>query len=91
MLSFQLATHSLQYLRDALFKAAALADGVGIDMWNSETNNKSVRKAMDWLIPFAAAEKKWPYKEIAAFEPQKLAPLLRIAALRYREPAYEHA
>jgi alginate lyase len=75
----------------ALFAAAAIADKVGTDMWNAETNNRSMRKAIDWLIPFATAEKKWPYKEISAFEPQKLAPLLRIAALRYREPAYEKA
>lgn len=75
----------------ALFSAAAIADKVGIDIWNSETNNKGIRKAIDWLIPFATGEKKWPHKEIAAFEPQKLAPLLRIATLRYREPAYEQA
>jgi hypothetical protein len=75
----------------ALFNAAAIADRVGIDMWNSEINKKSMRMAIDWLIPFATGEKKWPYKEISAFEPQKLAPLLRIATLRYREPAYEQA
>jgi Alginate lyase len=74
---------------EALFKAAAIAQRTGIDLWNFETNNRGIRKALDWLIPFALGEKKWPYKEIAAFEPHKLGPLLRIAALRYREPAYE--
>src|SRR6185369_9813989 len=83
------AWHYSIFNLQALFSAAAIADKVGIDMWNSETNNRSMRKATDWLIPFATGEKKWPYKEIAAVEPQKLAPLLRIAALRYRDPAYE--
>jgi hypothetical protein len=85
------AWHYSIFNLQALFNAAAIADKVGIDMWKSETTNRSIRKAIDWLIPFATGEKKWPYKEIAAFEPQKLAPLLRIAAIRYREPAYEHA
>ena len=85
------AWHYSIFNLQALFNAAAIADKVSIDMWNSETKNRGIRKAIDWLIPFATGEKKWPYKEIAAFEPQKLAPLLRIAAIRYREPGYEEA
>lgn len=77
---------------EALFHTSAVADQLGIDLWNYETNDKrSIRKALDWLIPFATGEKKWTYKEISAFEPQKLAPLLRRAAIIYREPAYEEA
>jgi hypothetical protein len=85
------AWHYSIFNLQALFHAAAIADTVGIDTWNSETKNRGMRKAIDWLIPYATGEKKWPYKEIAAFEPQKLAPLLRIAAIRYREPGYEEA
>jgi hypothetical protein len=44
---------------------------------------------LDWLVPFAVGEKKWTYKQISTFQPEKLAPLLRRAALRYNEPAYE--
>ena len=77
---------------EAMFNAAAIADKLGIDLWNYETSDKrSIRKALDYLIPFATGEKKWTYKEISAFEPQKLAPLLRRAAIVYREPAYEEA
>jgi hypothetical protein len=73
-----------------LFDAAALADKVGIDLWNYETADKrSIRKVLEWLIPFATGEKIWPYKEISSVEPQKLAPLLRQAANIYREPRYE--
>jgi hypothetical protein len=46
---------------------------------------------LDWLVPFAVGEKKWTYKKISAFQPEKLAPLLRRAALRYGEPTYERA
>jgi hypothetical protein len=86
------AWHYSIFNLEALFNAAAPADKVGIDLWNYETNDKrSIRKALDWLIPFAAGEKKWTYKEISPFEPQKLAPLLRRAAIVYREPAYDEA
>ena len=37
---------------EALFEAAALGDHVAMDLWNFETADKrSVRKALDWLIP----------------------------------------
>ena len=68
-----------------------MAEKIGIDLWNFETNNRGIRKALDWLVPFAIGEKEWPYKESGAFEPHKLGPLLRIAALRYHEAAYEQA
>lgn len=86
------AWHYSIFSLEALFNVATVADKLGIDLWNYETSDKrSIRKALDWLIPFAAGEKKWTYKEISAFEPQKLAPLLGRAAIVYREPAYEEA
>jgi hypothetical protein len=77
---------------EALFDAASIADKLGIDLWTYETlNGRGVRKALDWLVPFAVGEKKWSYKQISAFQPEKLAPALRRAALRYSEPPYERA
>jgi hypothetical protein len=75
---------------EALFNAAAIAEKLGVDLWNFQTeDNRSIRKGLDWLIPFATGAKPWPYKQISAFQPEKLAPLLRRAALQYREPSYE--
>lgn len=77
---------------EALFNAASIADKIGIDLWNYETaDRRGLRPALDWLEPFALGKAKWPYQEIAGFQPEKLAPLLRRAAIRYREPAYEEA
>jgi Alginate lyase len=77
---------------EALFDAASIADKLGIDLWRYETADKrGIRKTLDWLVPFAIGEKKWTYKQISAFQPEKLAPLLRRAALRYNEPAYERS
>lgn len=76
----------------AFFDAAAIADKLSVDLWNYQSPDKrAVRKALDWLVPFATGEKKWTYEQITGMQPEKLAPLLRRAVLRYREPAYERA
>jgi hypothetical protein len=77
---------------EALFDAASAADKLGMDLWNYETPDKrSIRRALDWLLPFAIGAKKWSYQQISAWQPETLAPLLRRAAGHYREPAYEKA
>jgi hypothetical protein len=77
---------------EALFDAAAIADKLGVDLWNYETPDKrAIRKALDWLLPFAAGDERWSYQEISGWQPGKLAPLLRRAAIRYHEPSYEEA
>lgn len=76
----------------ALFDAASIANKLETDLWNYQTPDKrGIRKALDWLIPFATGEKKWSYEQIAGWQPEKLAPLLRRAALQYREMSYENA
>jgi hypothetical protein len=75
-----------------LFDAASIADKLGMDLWNYETQDKrGIRKTLDWLLPFAIGAKKWSYQQISAWQPEKLAPFLRRAALQYREMAYENA
>lgn len=77
---------------EALFNAAAIAEKLKIDLWNFRTvDGRSIRSALDWLLPFATEVNPWPYKQLSAFQPEKLAPLLRRAALRYRDPGYEQA
>src|SRR6266511_4515818 len=74
---------------EALFNAASIADKLGIDLWRYEMPDKrDIRRALDWLAPFATGKSKWTYKEISAFQPQTLAQVLRRAAICYREPAY---
>ena len=63
-----------------------------MDLWNFETPDKrSIRRALDWLLPFAIGEKKWSYEQISSWQPEKFAPFLRRAAVRYHEPLYEKA
>jgi hypothetical protein len=81
--------YSLVNLR-GLFALATLGDRVGVDLWHYETKDgRSIRKALDWMVPFAAGEKEWPYEQITQLKGASLAPLLRRAATAYKEERYE--
>jgi len=75
---------------EALFGLATLGNQVGVDLWHFETaDGRGIRKALDWLIPYATGEKKWEYQQIKQLQGGALAPLLRRAAVAYGEPRYE--
>ena len=74
----------------ALFDAASIAGKLSIDLWSPRSDDqRSIRRALDWLVPFATGERKWTYPQITRFQPEKLAPLPRRAGIVYRDPAYE--
>jgi hypothetical protein len=86
-------TKAFDYSRgnlDGLFALATLGDRVGVDLWHFETKDgRSIRKALDWLIPYATGEKKWEYEQLGSLRGESLAPLLRRAAVAYHEERYE--
>jgi hypothetical protein len=74
----------------AFFDAASIAGKLSIDLWSPRSDDqRSIRRALDWLVPFATGERKWTYPQITRFQPEKLAPLPRRAGIVYRDPAYE--
>jgi hypothetical protein len=61
---------------------AAPGRQVGVDLWNYSTGDgRSLKQAIDFLVPFATAAKRFPYKQITQFRPTALYPLLRRAAI----------
>jgi|SRR5262245_19051608 len=73
-----------------LFALATLGDQVGVDLWRYETKDgRGIRKAIDWLTPYATGEQKWEHEQIIPLRGESLAPLLRRAAIAYKEPKYE--
>ncbi|HWY71168.1 MAG TPA: alginate lyase family protein [Terriglobales bacterium] len=76
----------------ALTELASLADQVGVDLWHFQTaDGRSIRKALDYLLPYAMGEKQWPYQQIEETRPDELAvPLLEAAAI-YKDQKYEAA
>lgn len=73
----------------AFFDLAVLGEQVGVDLWNYQTpDGRSLRKALDYLVPFAAGDRKWPEAQITPFRPGELHLLLRRAAVGWKEPKY---
>jgi len=74
---------------EGMFDLASLGEHAGVDLWNFESKHGGgIRKALDWLVPYATGDKKWPYQQIDAFQASDLVPLLRIAAVKYHEGRY---
>jgi len=74
---------------DGLMLLAQLGENVGVDLWNFETpDGRGIRKALDFLLPFAAGDRKWPYQQLGGFSPRALAPALRRAASKYPDARY---
>jgi Alginate lyase len=81
--------HYSIYNLTAFFNLAQLSDRMGLDLWHYQSkDSRSLRRALDFLVPFAAGDRPWPYPELTAFEPAELHRLLRRAAVAWEAPAY---
>jgi hypothetical protein len=65
-------TKSLSYSAMNLrgfMQLANLGKKAGVDLWNFETaDGRSIRKALDFLLPVAAGEKNWEYQQLGNLE-----------------------
>ena len=62
---------------EGLMILARLGENVGVDLWSYETRDgRSIRKALEFLKPFASGEKKWTYQQLGEWPPQILSPLI---------------
>ena len=76
----------------ALMGLATLANELGIDLWQYRApNGGSIRAALNFLVPYALGEKKWPYQQIEKFQPKELIGPLLEAAAAYHDKHYEEA
>jgi hypothetical protein len=63
-----------------------------VDLWQFKTQDgRSIRVALDSLVPFGVGEQKWPHQQIAAIESRSLLIPLRRAESAYRDVNYESA
>jgi len=76
---------------DGLMDLATLGERAGIDLWHFQTQDgRSIRRALDFLTPVALGESKWQYQEIGGgVKPESLFPLMRRAAIVYRDRPYQ--
>ena len=75
---------------DGLMLLARLGEHCGVDLWNYQTTDgRSIRKALEFLIPIALGERKWAYQELGGLQPQMLFPLMRRGANVYHDKQYQ--
>ena len=74
---------------DGLMLLATVGERVGLDFWSVRTSDgRSIRKELDWLMPYASGEKTWPYQQIEAYRPADLLPSLLRATAHYGDARY---
>ena len=73
----------------AMLDLAHMADRAGIDLWNYKTaDGRSIRQAIDFMVPFAAGQREWKYEQLGGFQPEVLHGVLRRAAVGFKAPSY---
>jgi hypothetical protein len=73
----------------AFIHLAELGERMGVDLWNYRTaDGRSLEKGIEYLLPFATGERRWPHKQITEFRASAIHPVLRRAAVGWNEPSY---
>src|SRR5215510_12858147 len=76
---------------DGLTTLAVLGDRVGVDLWSFQTHDgRSIRRAIEYLYSFSIGDAKWPHQQITEFNPAALFPVLRRAAIKYRDEKFQN-
>ncbi len=85
-------TRSLAYSvmnLEGLCRLAELARHVGVDLWSYRSpRGGSIRRALDYLAPYADPRRKWPGRQITPTEPDLLVLPLEQARLAYGDARY---
>ena len=75
---------------DGLLWLARLAENVDVDLWSYQTKDgRSIRRALEYLYPFAIGDQKWTYQQIGGFDGKSLLPLMRHAAGHYQDEKFK--
>jgi hypothetical protein len=74
---------------NGLVLLATLGDHTGVDLWSYQSKDgRNIRRALDWILPYSAGEKTWPYQQIEPYNPGDLLPALLRAAAHYPDGDY---
>jgi hypothetical protein len=73
----------------AFFNLAVLGERVGVDLWTYRSaDGRSLRRGLDFLVPYAAGEKKWDFDQITPFSGSTISNILRRGAAAWNDPTY---
>jgi hypothetical protein len=82
--------HYSEFNLAAFMDLATLGRHVGVDLWAYRTaDGRSIRRAVDFMVPYAAGERKWAFDQITPFSASALHRILRRGAVAWNEPTYK--
>jgi len=74
---------------EGLMQLALLGRHAGVDLWNFQSSDgRGIRKALDFLVPFALGDRKWSHQQLGELQPQALIPSLHLASIEYHDAQY---
>ena len=72
------------------FLIAKLAENNNVSLWNQQiSEGKSLRNALEWIVPYLKNEKIWEYEQIQKISFGETIKILKLAAKKYSNPEYE--
>lgn len=76
-----LSLHYSVFNLEALSDLATLGAHTDVDLWHAETpDGRSIRAALDFIVPIALGQQEWTYPQITKWNPKELSgPLLQAA------------
>ena len=73
------------------FLIAKLVENRNVSLWNQQiSEGKSMKNALDWIVPYLKNEKKWEYEQIQKISYGETVKILKWAAKKYSNPEYEN-
>lgn len=71
---------------------AVIAEQVGIDLWSvSAPDGASIRKGLDFILPYASGQEEWPYRQISTPKHDYYTQSFRRIAIATGDAKYENA
>ena len=62
------SAHYVFFNLEAFFRLAWLAEHAGVDLWKYRSpDGRTLRGALDWVLPYLRGEKTWTWKQIKKF------------------------
>lgn len=75
---------------EGLMTLAELGERVDVDLWRYQAKDgRGIRRALEYLYPFAFGDAKWPHPQLGDWQPEELFPLMRSAATRYEDERFK--
>ncbi|MDP4209000.1 MAG: alginate lyase family protein [Bacteroidota bacterium] len=80
------------FVMNAFFQLATLSEKTDINLWTAATpSGKSLKKGVDFLLPYLTKEKQWTGKQIKPFNYAEAVPFLMLASQKMNNSGYSAA